>query len=119
MLNMSDMSPISQDLVDYPLPFFCAPRSPQWEKVRGVWIKANPICAACGGIVMCQVHHKKPFHLFPDLELDPSNFITLCESPNRLCHLRIGHCFVWADYNPFVVEDAVLSLSRIKGRLVA
>lgn len=50
-----------------------------------------------------------PFHLHPELELDPTNFITLCENgdKNINCHLIFGHFGSFKDgYNEGVVEDA-------------
>jgi hypothetical protein len=52
-----------------------------------------------------QVHHVKPFHLLPELELDESNLISLCMGPNE-CHLFIGHGDSFRCYNPNVREDA-------------
>jgi hypothetical protein len=94
-----------------------APRSPHWEKVRHDYAVLHPTCAACGGAKMIQIHHCKPFHLHPELELDPSNFITLCENPERLCHHRIGHAWDWHAYVETVREDAAESLARVEGRL--
>lgn len=91
-------------------------RSPHWAAVRHAYAVQNPACAACGGLKLIQIHHKKPFHLHPDLELDPSNFITLCESPERLCHHRIGHSLDWKAFNPHVVDDAAISFQRIEER---
>lgn len=87
-------------------PALSRPRSPLWRGVRGHWLRDNPVCAACGGKDALEVHHKKPYHLSPELELDPGNFMTLCEKPSRNCHLTWGHCYDWLDYNP-EVEQAV------------
>jgi 5-methylcytosine-specific restriction endonuclease McrA len=46
-----------------------------------------------------QVHHKKPFHLHPELELDPANLVTLCMTSSNECHLRIGHSGDFKAYN--------------------
>jgi hypothetical protein len=43
-----------------------------------------------------------PFHIRPNLELDPSNLITLC----RGHHLYVGHNGNWKLWNPRVREDA-------------
>jgi 5-methylcytosine-specific restriction endonuclease McrA len=91
-------------------------RSPEWEKARRAYAIANPSCAACGGRKMIQVHHCKPFHLHPELELDPKNFITLCEDPERLCHHRVGHSWDWKAYNPLVRGDATIELLRVLKR---
>lgn len=91
-------------------------RSPQWEKIRNDHLAANPKCAACGTAESLEVHHVKPFHIFPELELDPNNLITLCEY--RGCHLRFGHSFLWRAWNPSVVLDAQMQLGRIKNRRI-
>jgi hypothetical protein len=51
------------------------------------------------------VHHIAPFHLEPDLELEESNLITLCEKPGHDCHFVFGHFHDWYDFNPSVRED--------------
>jgi len=50
------------------------------------------------------VHHIKPFHIEPELELEPDNLITLCMDEFD-CHLLIGHGDSFQCYNPHVVED--------------
>ncbi len=92
-------------------------RSTEWLKVRKAWLKDHSTCAGCGGKMLLQVHHMKPFHLYPDLELVVSNFITLCERPTRDCHYRLGHEFDWKAYNEHVVEDADTSLKRVASRV--
>lgn len=84
-------------------------RSPLWPKVEKAYRKLNPVCECCGSKIKLNVHHKKPFHLYPTLELDPTNLITLCMDPSKECHLKIGHGDDFKDYNPNVVTD-VLSL---------
>lgn len=89
-------------------------RSPHWPAVRKFWLTANPTCAACGGTDCVEAHHKRPFHLHPELELSRSNLVTLCQHPSRTCHFHFGHCATsWSDFNPHVVEDAATFLSRI------
>jgi 5-methylcytosine-specific restriction protein A len=53
------------------------------------------------------VHHIRPFHTHPELELEPSNLITLCESGRRgvHCHLLFGHLGSFRRVNPMVHED--------------
>ena len=85
-------------------------RSPEWSKVREVFLDDNPFCAACGSHADLQVHHVKPFHLHPELELDPTNLITLCMDVND-CHINIGHGDSFKAYNPNVREDAGKFLS--------
>lgn len=81
-------------------------RSPQWPEVAREHLLHQPGCAACGyegqGL---QVHHIRPFHLFPQLELDPTNLITLCEVKGRDHHLLLGHLDDWESYNLNVRED--------------
>ena len=79
-------------------------RSSKWPGVHKKHLKANPVCQACGATTNLEVHHKKPFHLHPDLELDPTNLITLCMEND--CHLYVGHGDDFKAYNPNVQEDA-------------
>lgn len=88
-------------------------RSPKWTAVRKHYILENNSCAACGCTTNLQVHHKEPFHLHPEKELDPSNFITLCEDKDDKCHLIIGHLGDWKSFNPNVVEDAAKNLAKV------
>ena len=82
-------------------------RSPQWPGVRKAHLEREPACRVCGGTSKLEVHHKKPFHLFPDLELEDSNLITLCEGwKNCNCHLVIGHHGNFKKFNDTVVADA-------------
>jgi hypothetical protein len=80
-------------------------RSPNRRTVEREHLAVNPLCAACGGKRRVQVHHIRPFHLHPELELDPKNLITLCMGPTE-CHLRIGHGDDFKAYNPNVIADA-------------
>lgn len=83
-----------------------AKRSPHWGTVRDAHLKKHPHCAVCGNTRKQNVHHIQPFHLRPDLELDPSNLITLCESRASMnCHIIFGHCDNWRLINPNVVMD--------------
>ncbi|EFH85825.1 HNH endonuclease [Ktedonobacter racemifer] len=81
-------------------------RSPEWPRVAHEHLSHEPACVVCGhrgkGL---QVHHIKPFHLYPELELDPNNLITLCEIRGRTHHLLIGHLDDWESYNKRVRED--------------
>jgi 5-methylcytosine-specific restriction protein A len=97
------------------------PRSPRWPAVAHAHLKAHPACAACGGTDHLQVHHVRPFHLFPKLELDPTNLITLCESGRAgvLCHLHYGHCGDWSASNPGVRDHATAALTMLHGALRA
>lgn len=88
-------------------------RSPHWSHVRAVHLHNQPTCAACGGTDDVEVHHKQPFHLHPNLELDPGNLITLCEKPGHDCHYVFGHAFNWHGYVPTVEEDARRHLTHV------
>jgi len=82
-------------------------RSPEWHRVAREHRLREPACVACGykGKHL-QVHHIKPFHLHPHLELDPQNLITLCEARGREHHLLLGHLDAWNSYNEHVRADA-------------
>ena len=81
-----------------------AARSSQWPKVRAEHLAKYPNCAVCGGKEMIECHHKQPFHLFPERELDESNLISLCSKRN--CHLIFGHYFNFKKFNPNVDKEA-------------
>jgi 5-methylcytosine-specific restriction protein A len=83
-------------------------RSSEWPKARREHLRKQPFCSVCGGSVRLEVHHIRPFHLQPELELEPSNLITLCESGRRgvHCHLLFGHRGSFRLINPQVREDA-------------
>lgn len=84
-------------------------RSPRWAGVRDHFLEGHPSCAACGGREHVQVHHKQPFHEFPELELDLTNLISLCMGPAE-CHLLVGHGGNYKFYNPAVEQDAAESI---------
>lgn len=111
------MEPYAQD-VDPGAPVSFAPmkmtgsRSSAWPTVRQRWLTAHSRCAVCGGRELLEVHHIRPFHLWPELELDSNNLLTLCEHPTRQCHLRWGHLGWWQAYNPQILADVL----RIRGR---
>lgn len=81
-------------------------RSPHWPAIRRAHLAREPSCQACGGVDQLEVHHIRPFHLHPDLELDQANLITLCEHPAHNCHFHVGHFFNWHAWNPRVRSDA-------------
>ena len=94
-------------------------RSGKWPTVRKKFLAENPACAVCGSTKgKCEVHHIHPFHLHPQLELDPTNFITLCENKNDgiNCHLAFGHLGNFKSYNINVLEDAKTWNKKIKER---
>lgn len=81
-----------------------ATRSPKWPAVERAHLKEHPTCAGCGGSDHVQVHHIKPFHLHPELELDPNNLVSACMDRSE-CHLRIAHGGSFKAYNPNVMLD--------------
>jgi 5-methylcytosine-specific restriction endonuclease McrA len=93
-------------------------RSNQWPKVRKAFLAKNPTCALCGGKKKLEVHHKMPFHLHPELELDPKNLITLCENDKggANCHLLFGHLGNFKSFNHTVHEDTHAWNEKIKSR---
>lgn len=80
-------------------------RSPKWDEIRDDFLQKNPACAACGSTRHLQVHHIKPFHAHPELELVQENLITLCMDTVG-CHLKLGHGGSFSTFNPNIVKDA-------------
>jgi hypothetical protein len=96
-------------------------RSVHWPEVEEAFKKANPFCICCTpsfnvqvayGI---QVHHIHPFHQVigvgrPDLELDPRNLCSLCETEKDLPafdhHVVCGHLGSFQRNNEYVWEDS-------------
>jgi hypothetical protein len=93
-------------------------RSPQWPAVRKKHLAEHSSCAVCNGKRKLEVHHKQPFHKYPELELDPSNLITLCEdwSYGLNCHLLVGHLGNYKDINTNVDKDAGTWHRKLKKR---
>jgi len=91
-------------------------RSSKWPKVRKAHLKENPTCANCGKKkrIGMQVHHIFPFHLYPDLELEPGNLLTLCNHP--CCHFAQGHLSYWKSFNESVVNDCKERLGKLMER---
>lgn len=90
-----------------------AVRSPKWSSVRKNHLENHPTCSACGSNKKLEVHHKIPVHLKPELELDPSNLISLCDNS---CHLIFGHLHNYKSYNKNVIEDCAVYLNKVKNR---
>ena len=86
-------------------------RSGSWARVRREYLAREPACAACGRTKTVEVHHVIPYHEQPDLELDPSNLLTLCGDP---CHLVHGHLLSWTRANRHVREDAARYRERLR-----
>ena len=103
-------------LFDRDYRMFGAARSSQWPKVRAAYLADHPVCAVCGSMKNLNVHHKKPFHLFPALELDPTNFVTLCESAGMNCHITFGHLGNFKSYNLNVDADVAAWHDKVFNR---
>lgn len=105
----------TSDILKRKIPFNAPKRSSKWTKVRKEHLKKNPRCAACNGINKLNVHHIKPYHLFPELELDPNNLITLCESGEKglNCHLLMGHLGDYKKINNNVVNDSKIWIMKL------
>ena len=99
-------------------PMPCFARSPDWPRVRKAHLGEHPACEGCGTQNDLEVHHLHPVFAFPDLELDPSNLVTLCGDGARGCHFRLGHCFSWFAWNIHVLDDCQLQRQRIATRRV-
>ena|ERR1044071_5590438 len=93
-----------------------ARRSGKWPEVRKAHLRGHPECAACGGRELLEVHHVRPFHLFPELELSEDNLVTLCEGKAHNCHLIFGHSLSWECWNPDVRHDAAAFRGRVATR---
>ena len=76
-------------------------RSSKWPRERNKYKKKHPRCAVCGSKKKVEIHHIIPFHYAPDLELDPKNFMSLCENKKYgiNCHLLIGHLGNYKKFN--------------------
>lgn len=91
-----------------------ARRSREWAKVRKAHLELYPACACCGGTKKVEVHHIIPFHVAPELELNVTNLISLCEK--KQCHLAMGHLYNYKSYNKEVLQDLEYWKSKIAKR---
>ncbi len=69
-------------------------RSSKWPALRNAFIRENPNCVVCGQDADT-VHHLKPFHVAPELELDRNNLASVCDK----CHLTVAHLNQWRLWN--------------------
>lgn len=86
-----------------------AKRSGKWPTVEKHFRETHPTCEACGSKNRLNVHHIHPFHIHPELELDPNNLITLCMDTKE-CHLHLGHGGSFKQYCPDVRKYAAEAL---------
>ncbi len=77
----------------------------QWRKTRNAFIKEHPNCSICMNNKDIEVHHIRPWNLFPHLRYEFSNLISLCQP----CHFRFGHGRNWKKWNPEINEFAIAS----------
>ena len=93
-----------------------ARRSSRWRKVRDEFLRGR-CCEICGGKRFLVAHHEIPFHLAPDLELEPSNLIALCEAKRYgiNCHLLVGHVGNWQRCNVNARADVAYWRVKIRG----
>ena len=89
-------------------------RSSKWPKVRKEYLDEHYFCECCGGMKKLEVHHKLPFHLFPELELDKNNLMTLCSK--KSCHLAMGHLYSYRSYNPNIDADIKKWVVKVRSR---
>jgi len=95
------------------IPLRYARRSSGWSKTRKQHLEKQPRCAACGKDTKLEVHHIKPVHKYPELELDPENLVTLCADP---CHLIFGHLKYWKSWNKEVLTDCHRYFTKLSNR---
>ena len=69
-------------------------RSSKWPAVRRAHLKANPKCVVTGQPAT-DVHHIKPFHVAPSLELEPTNLASM----TRDAHFIVGHNGNWKKWS--------------------
>lgn len=92
-------------------------RSSKWPATRAAHLRANPACAVCGCRTDLEVHHILPFHVAPDLELNPRNLLTLGERcPTGNHHLLFGHLGDWSCWNEVAEHDVVEWRGKINTR---
>lgn len=82
-------------------------RSTKWPALRRKYLSQHPNCEFCGNDKSLDVHHIIPVHVSRELELEPSNLMTLCEGDNitHICHFVFGHLYNWMHYNKDIRQD--------------
>jgi 5-methylcytosine-specific restriction enzyme A len=84
-------------------------RDPRWAKESREWLAEHAECELCGhdAIEDLEVHHERPYHLFPELEMDRQYWHALCRRPHD-CHRLWGHLSDFSLYNPILRESIVI-----------
>jgi 5-methylcytosine-specific restriction protein A len=80
---------------------FGASRSPRWASFRREHIKDK--CEVCRKGHFLELHHIKPYHLFPEEETNSDNVVTVCRS----CHFSWCHFFSWKKFNSQIKSDII------------
>ena len=88
-------------------------RSAKWRATRKKFLRTHPRCAVCSLTRELEVHHIKPVRLYPELELDLNNLVTLC----RRHHFNIGHLENWKSYNPSLKLSIVFFRELLHGKI--
>jgi 5-methylcytosine-specific restriction protein A len=88
-------------------------RSPKWRQVRKAYLADHPRCECCNAERKIEVHHIRPFHIFPNLELRKFNLISLCDDR---CHLVVGHLGSYKSFNHTVRADSRYILKKVFNR---
>jgi hypothetical protein len=93
-------------------------RSSKWASTRKHHLEKHGECALCGGTKKLEVHHIRPFHVHPELELEATNLITLCEDKGNgvYCHLFFGHLGSFKSVNENLLEDLEIWKNKLKNR---
>jgi len=93
-------------------------RSSKWPKVRKKHLETFPQCVVCNGKKTLEVHHIQPFHMSPELELDPENLLTLCESGKNgvTCHRFFGHLGDYKKINQTALIDSLEWAKKLRER---
>ena len=96
-------------------------RSSQWRALRDEQVRLYHFCAVCGDANRLQAHHIAPFRTHPELELEATNVIVLCDGYMALrrtgCHYKVGHLGDFRRDNP-QIEQQYGRGSNAVGRVV-
>lgn len=106
---MGDLGYLTDPYQVYPL-IGGKPRSPQWPKKEKEYKAAHPQCTCCGSKANLQVHHKVPYHVKPELELEDSNLMAAC----RYCHFVVCHENNWSNVVTDVDKQAKFHRDRVE-----
>lgn len=103
-----------REWLGFPDRTFGAKRSSSWGTFRRIHIKDYcELCEQKKGILHpLELHHCKPFHLFPELEESLDNVITVC----RHCHIRYAHLGSYRSYDIDIKLEAEHWQNKRKSR---